>query len=151
MYEHTFWQSVLISWCSFSHIFPMTVLEVLRQFLWLNYYICIDNKPIFYEKLYRKGCKLMSDLYVNNELLDFESFCVKYPNAVNWLEYQSLIDVIPHRWKRIVRLGVEEHKHYVHPYDELIKLNGSKSKIIYLKLTQNPLAMMDSYNSWNHT
>jgi hypothetical protein len=77
-----------------------------HQKLWFNRLIVQKNKPFFYHDWYKKGVKLITQLFaINGKLLSPDNFFRKYsiPNTnINLLKYYSLRDAIPGQWKRVI-------------------------------------------------
>ena len=146
----TFWKYVIIAWCKYTSIEPISKQEVCKQLMSYNSHIKIQCKVIFYAKAYQQGCKYILDI-LNAEqtrLLRYDEFEVKYPNSVTWLEYSSLISAIPYRWKRIIIDNIMEKATYVHTYDRMKTIKGSVTRYIYNEIVSNALAPADSYNKW---
>ena len=143
----SFWSGVLIAWCEYTYIFPMTYEQVKNQFLWVNEFIKVNNQPIFYVQLYHQGCMYIKDILDdNNCILTYdEQLPTNYANGVLWLEYHSLVSAIPSRWKNVLSQKVRRDECYQHTYERLMP-NKKRSHIIYSDLTSNKLACVDSYN-----
>ena len=99
-FPESFWSYVLLAWCSFTHIFPMTYEQVVKQFLWFNTYITKSGKCNWMEKVYRQGCKIVKDLLdEEDQFLTYEKCLQKFGPCTTWLEYTSLVHAIHHNGK----------------------------------------------------
>jgi hypothetical protein len=101
---NVFWKDVFTIWCDFNHQKPIMESKHLRgQILWLNSYIRIQNKPVFYLNWFNAGCKTLNDLLDDEgRILIYEEFIRKYNIHCNFLTYQGLVDAIPREWKRVL-------------------------------------------------
>ena len=97
LFSHSFWKYVLVAWSKCVHFLPMTYDEVMSQLLWYNSYIRINNQPVFYRNLYKSGCKHVRDIHNGQEFMSYHEFISKFPETVTWLQYEGLIQSIPHR------------------------------------------------------
>ena len=99
-FEQSFWSAGLKSWSKFVFVEPTTVEQVKQQFLWYNSFILIDKKIVFMEQLYKVGCKRIDDLLdTNGVFLNHKLLLNKYQCKISWIQYLSLLDAIPTRWK----------------------------------------------------
>ena len=99
LFPATFWTSMLKAWCEVTYFQPMTVQQVLKQFLWYNGHILVAGKPYYLAKAYSTGLKFIEDLWDTNtqSFLPYESIASRF-QGIGWLEYQGLITAIPNRW-----------------------------------------------------
>ena len=113
LFSETFWKYVLIAWCKCTHIFPMTYQEVALQMIWFNSYVKCGGKPFLLQKLFLAGCIYMRDLISEKDVLFiYEELPLRYKNAVTCLEYQGLLNAIPHCWKNILVNNVNINERY---------------------------------------
>ena len=150
-FPNCFWRNVLLAWAKFCHNFPTTYYQNMGQFIWFNLYIKVDNKVVFYPKVYSAGCKFVKDMCEEegSNLLTYVQFNEKYPGCISWLEYCGICEAIPHRWKNVIKEKRNVEQAYLHPYSIMSNTKGSKSRIVYQKLIGNELAPADSFNSWH--
>ena len=85
---------------------------------------------------------------IDYNFFSYIEFSERYPAGITWLDYESLKNMVPIRWLNILKAAVRHKEVYVHKYDMLIKVPGSKTKLIYRDLTGNVLSTADAYNRW---
>ena len=92
----------------------------------------------------------VQQLIKGNRILLYEEFSLRYPNVTNWLEYRSLIDAIPSRWKRLILepLDLEANVKYLTKYEKLEAM-PKVTKVVYSNLVDKGCVVFDSYNKWN--
>ena len=101
---------------------------LLKQCLWLNSYIRVQNKPVFYKTMFEKGIVNLQDIMKNNcVFLTYRELCVKFDCVFNIMEYNSLLSAIP--WKRILSAETDASKPIdTVSYENLIHDNKSCRK-----------------------
>ena len=60
--EDNYWVKVLTDWCELNYCEPEGVQNILKQLLWYNSNLLIDNKPYFIDKAYDEGIMYIKDL-----------------------------------------------------------------------------------------
>ena len=144
------WREILRTCCKCTNFFPMSFEQILNQFLWYNDNIRINGKCICYCKLYLLGCRNVKDLFDSNyKVLSYDDFDKQFPNSLTWLEYYGLLNSIPPRWISIIKQQIWSTETYQPLYYTLENTKTSVVKIIYSRLIDHPLAVMDAYNRWN--
>ena len=117
------WNTILHTWCQLNyetHIYGWN--KTLCQVIWLNSEIVVNGKPIWFKQWYIQGVVYVSDLINVEEkrFLTFQEFSGKYNFTCPFLQYFSIIDAIPKRWKDTLKLGPicgEENEVYTHKID----------------------------------
>ena len=99
-----FWKDVFICWCQIHFKKPLKFVDIKEQIIWLNSYIRVNNKPVFYTRWYSAGCKCIGDLLgTDGMFLDFTEFKRKFDIDCDFVTYYGIISAIPHEWKHILR------------------------------------------------
>ena len=99
-----FYKECLTEWALYK-ISPVTTLpDVLNEIIWNNKFLCIDGKPLFRNKLLRKGFLTVSDILTDSGRM---KSCRTLQNQnVTGAEYfvlMSVFDSIPSEWKTLLR------------------------------------------------
>ena len=89
-----FWVDVVKCWCTFNFSYGRT-LE--NQMLWYNSCIRVENRPIFWRKLYRKGLLYVYQFFQDGQIIEYEQMRLKY--NVEIMQYNAIITAIPKEWK----------------------------------------------------
>ena len=140
------WRSIFIAWGSFHFFQPNTYDQIIRQIIWYNSNILVDNKPYFNRNLSSKGLKTIEDMLNDQgEIMTPQEIEQKYPGEI-WLEYVRLYKAIPKRWSHTLNTETTTGN-YVYPYE---KLKKQKKPIagIYRELTSKPSIYLDALNRW---
>ena len=61
-YKSPFYKQVLESWYEMQDVDCKNEKDIMKQRLWFNKYILVENKPIFIETLYNKSITRICDL-----------------------------------------------------------------------------------------
>ena len=93
-----FWMEVTEKWF-FIRSALCKKSELQNEILWFNSQIKVNHKVIYNAKAARLGLLCVKDLIDSeNKLIKYDTLMVLYPNSMNWLEYNSLINAIPKSW-----------------------------------------------------
>ena len=97
----------------------------------------------------KRGLICCKDL-LNSEMkiMSWDELNEKFPTAVNWLEYETLLRAIPQKWKNIINNHELDEEQYEHKFNLLKKSTKITSKV-YRELTFNPNQLWDTINAWN--
>ena len=145
---NSWWAKVAKKWCEFNFFTPLTYHQVLKQNIWLNSHIRIDNRPVFHALAWKEGTRTIKDLVDENDrIYPHEELCKKWP-SVGWLLWYSVLQAISPLWKNILVNRVRQEENYDLPYD-VVRVKPKKSTFLYKQLTMNRCAFFDSYNNWN--
>ena len=100
---NSFWKDIFLNWNILNNTPDITPEGIMKQSIWLNNNLKISNKTIFYQKWCDAGIYFICDLLdENSEFLTLENFCTRYNLDVNFLEYHSVIHMIPNTWKELI-------------------------------------------------
>ena len=100
----TFWREVLILWNETCKVMPKTAEEVYDQILWYNSNICINGKPIWRSKMFKKGISQVKDLVTDQGILmSATEMKQKFNLSIPFTELFGIWDAIPLEWKRILK------------------------------------------------
>ena len=106
-FPESLWRGLLVARCKYSSGPPHDQAEVRKQFVWFNEYIKVGEKVVFYAQAYRQNVKFIEDLLDGNGFITYEAFIDKYTRCISWLEYHSLLQALPARWKRILEEPID--------------------------------------------
>ena len=148
--KESFWYGVGVAWCKFNYSEVETYEAVINQLLWYNSSIKIGGSLVFIKELHTAGINTVGNLLTNNQWTCWEQLCNINDVRITWLEYQGLLDAVPHRWKRIIHDKVRKEENYTSRYNEL-KDKLKITKIVYDKLVLKPCVLYGSLNRWNKT
>ena len=78
--------------------------NIVKEVIWNNRRIQINQKTVFFEKWYTKGILKIGDVIdENNNFLSFESLKRKYAIDINFVNYYGIISAIPRQWKQALK------------------------------------------------
>ena len=101
-YKDGFVKNIVNIWINSNHksFNTQTSGEELRnQCLWLNSYIRVLNKPIFYKEFVSKQILKIKDIMKSrNDFFTYAELCTKYNYRFQIMQYNSLLSAIP--WKK---------------------------------------------------
>ena len=109
-----FWSSVVQHWFQFKKV--TNYQPFLDTIIWFNSYICINNGIVNYTKAIDKGIIFLNDILNEyGQLLEYHVICQKYPNAMNWLEYNSLrAKIVSYVYNHIITKNCAINGSYAH-------------------------------------
>lgn len=115
---------VLFAWFSIKKD-PKHANDFIRESLWFNKHIKIDNKVVFIDHLYNCGIKYISDILNQvGRILTYKEICKKYECEMQPMLYMSLIDAIPLNW----RLEIKKNRILpTNPHEEAIHIALTKT------------------------
>lgn len=152
----SFYRQILFAWFDITPE-PQSALDIRRQIIWLNKYIKINKKAIFYKTLYDAGIISINDL-LNNEgkLLKYKEFTERYNIQFNSLQYMGIIDAIPKQWRQILNrcnfptnlINNTEEPH-IAINDQSKNITQVTSREIYFKLLKEQETRPNCINAWN--
>ena len=77
--------------------------EVLKQILWNNQFVRINDKPVFNRRLFSKGIVFISDILTNNgKLKPWPSFAATGLTLVDFFSLLGIFDSLPSPWKSLI-------------------------------------------------
>ena len=129
---------IMKAWKKVTYKKPQDKREILDQQLWYNTEIRKGKKPYMVEKMFKSGIMTIRDIYDEHQQKFFEyaEIAHSYGNIGNYLDYFSLINNVPERWK--IKLREIEYSEAENGTNWLNILE-SQTKIsqkIYRELTQ---------------
>ena len=78
--------------------------NIVKEVIWNNRCIQINQKTVFFEKWYSKGILKIGDVIdENNNFLSFESLKRKYAIDINLVNYYGIISAISRQWKQALK------------------------------------------------
>ena len=145
-FKEGFWKNVLYAWSTINYQCPQNDDNILEQIIWLNSNIKIDKKVIKPTPGLPKELKVKNIVNENHEMLNYQSFCIKYPNTVSWLKHCSMVCAIPEYWKIVIKNQCDLNDDYINYYEEL---DGNlPSKRIYHILNNDEGELIASARKW---
>ena len=116
-----FWKETARTWFKIKEVwikenFPCTL-------LWYNSKIKINGEVIYLDKAANKGINFLTDIVKEGKIIPFPNLMKKFPQAMNWLEYESLKSAIP---KKLL----QSEKTSSSLWETILK-NQNKSKCLY--------------------
>ena len=121
---------------------------LLKQCLWLNSYIRVQNKPVLYKTMFEKGIVNLQYTMKNKCVFHtYRELCVKFDCVFNIMEYNSLLSAIP--WKRILSAETDASKPIdTVSYENLIHDNKSCRKSYNFIINKTYAGLPTSQGSW---
>ena len=99
-----FYKECLNEWASYKETHISTPSNVLNEIIWNNKFICIGGKPLFKNKIAKKGIIKLCDLL--NDTGKLKTWDVLKNENITMAEYfllMSVFDTIPLEWKTILK------------------------------------------------
>ena len=82
----------------------------------------------------------------DGSFLSYEQLLIKYPDCLTWMEYNSLKDAIPRRWKEEIKKDEQEGDfQYKH---DILKKATKVTPIVYSSLINSENQLNTPFNSW---
>ena len=119
--------------------------EVLRQILWNNQFVRINDKPVFNRRLFSKGIVFISDILTNNgKLKPWPSFAATGLTLVDFFSLLGIFDSLPSPWKSLISSngtpivfhGPPVMQHTLFLNGKSILLDSINSKKLYWELVE---------------
>lgn len=99
-----FWRDIFLNWSILVKESLETNQDILSQSIWFNKYLKINNDTVFYKKWCQAGVFFINDLINENKsFFSLQEFQEKYCLNVNYLQYYSILHMIPKNWKDILQ------------------------------------------------
>ena len=124
-----FYKDIFTAWFNLKEM-PKTKEDILREVIWQNKFIKVENKSVFIKPFYEKGLLYINDIVENNgEFITYEKLVRKYGKYISYYEYLCLKHSIPLKWGRLLK---QQGTVNVHPEREEVYITaGSESKPSY--------------------
>ena len=143
----TWWSGVHQAWCRINFHEPHSYSAVLNQVLWFNSHVKIAGKMCCNKQLIERGVLTISDLMMDDLIMNVNQLVDRFPE-MSWLEWYSLMNAIPKKWKNIILNKVNVSLQHSMLYSEVV--NRKKvTALLFRKQTYNCCALFDVLNSWN--
>lgn len=144
---NNFWKDILLNWNILNTVTNGTAEGIMKQSIWLNKSLKINNKTVFYQRWVESGVFFIGDLLdENSNFFTLKEFCEKYNLNINFLEYHSLLHMIPKDWKNLITTS-EKITHISNDKFEFIKNNKKSCQFFYKKFlsmyTERPTKQED--------
>ena len=99
-----FYKECLTEWALYK-ISPVTTLpDVLNEIIWNNKFLCIDGKPLFRNKLLRKGFLTVSDILTDSgRMKSCRTLQNQNVTGAEFFVLMSVFKSIPSEWKTLLR------------------------------------------------
>ena len=125
-----YWAQTLSAWCEINYFVPVGKAEIQDQIIWFNSHVRVNNKPIYWNMWILNGILLVEDLFEGDRNpKKWDRFLEEFPNLKgNWLEWASLMSLIPNSWKVALKNDIGEEKHQ-YLYEELDKCAKISRKV----------------------
>ena len=115
--------------------------EALKQILWNNQFVRINDKPVFNRRLFSKGIAFISDILTDNgKLKPWPSFATTGLTLVDFFWLLGIFDSRPSPWKSLISLNgtpivflgppVMQHTLFLNGKSVLIDSINSKKTIL---------------------
>ena len=105
--ESSTWKSIWQTWAKLTFFKPKNYEQILNQIMWYNTFVIKEGKPFISYKMYKKGIKKVSDIYMI-EQKKFKTFVMIQQEfnveKEDFIEYASLIASIPCSWKKELKI-----------------------------------------------
>ena len=148
-----FYKDMLISY--FNFITPDSI-SPLRQCIWNNRHICVNQRPCFYQHFIDSGITLVSDLFdTDGTVFPFITLMRRgLPSKYN-LQWQGIVSAIPLSWKLILRQGFQRHKCALQGFNICndgvhTDISSMTSRCIYLSLVKKIFEPPTSQKKYNY-
>ena len=155
--EENFWTVVFKAWCNFNYSVSDSCVNVRNQILWMNSNIRLNKKPFIFPNYVNANIWKIKDILSedNGEFMTYEELKMKFTVCTSWLEYETLKNSIPLRWRHTFQMyanrqQTETDQKYEYKY-ELLKNTSKVSSVVYRSMVNNSCALYDSYNQWLRT
>ena len=89
--RNRFWSDMLKAWCEYNYENENTYDT--DQPIWYNSNIRINNRPVFWEKCFRKGLWKISQLYEDGQPISFNKAYELY--ELTFMDLHSIVEAIP--------------------------------------------------------
>ena len=93
-------------WCEINYHEIENVEQMLHERLWINSHIRIADKPVCYQKMIEKGVYEIIDVIDERTgyFYTYEEFEKNFATEIMSLKYHALIDAIPNKWKKMLKM-----------------------------------------------
>ena len=125
----SFHNQILRAWHTVSGYNPVSVIEILNQYVMYNQFIKVGGEPISTFSIKHNdmiNIKIIDIISNSGQFLSFDNLINQLQTHLSLMQYNSIISSIPVKWKEILRnkvpsLKLEEYRLLDYPY---IKINN---------------------------
>ena len=140
--SENFWVQSLISWSKINFHTPCNKAEILNEFIWMNSYIRINDKPVIWNHWIEKGILKVEDLFdTDGASLTGDTL------TVSWLELSQILSAIPSEWKS--KILIEENLGQVTDLYNKLCSSKCRNREVYDMLIDDPKAVDKYMVTWN--
>ena len=151
-----FYVEILKTWFNLNCVKPNTGYEICKQVIWHNRFLMVDNKTVFYKKLYNAGIICINDLLDQDGKFDVYGTLGDEFNNMDYLKLIGIIHSIPDTWKRQITSKIimeEANKISCIIDDDIVPIEKITSKIVYKCIVQKnkvtPVCRYTLVNKYN--
>ena len=147
---NVFWKDIFHIWSILCEESTDTAQGILSQPIWFNKNLKINNSTVFYPSWSNAGVFFINDLLNdNNRFMTLEEFRDSYHLNVNFIQFHSVLSMIPKTWKNLILQSVKLD--YVTSNNlEYIKRNQKSSQFFYKKflalVSEEPLKQQERWS-----
>jgi hypothetical protein len=99
----TFYKNILKDWSDLNDSEPQHARDILRETLWLNKFITVDRKPIYWKEWYGKGIHFIRDILDSKFcFLTREDLLNKYNIKCSFMDHLRIRQALPGRWRKLI-------------------------------------------------
>lgn len=148
---NAFWKNVINVWASVKDDSSTAPEEILSQPIWHNGRIRVGGQPVFFSHWAKSGIFFINDLIKEDgSLLSLTDLKNNYNININFLDYYSIMLLIPQEWKSILRDNqIEKLDELCNKHILLLRVSQKVVKPFYKifiqKVFEKPLK---SQNKW---
>ncbi len=122
-----FHRECLNEWANYKEKLISTPSNMLKEFIWNNKFICIDGKPLFRNKIVKKGiiklCDLLND---TGKLKTWDALQNKNITMAEYFLLMSIFDTIPLEWRAILKQQLQMVRADTHDSKDVVFPTTSK-------------------------
>ena len=145
--KNTFWHQTAKLWMELSYEHPVNEAMVLRQVLWFNTNIKINEKVIMYSNWHKHGINLISNLFTQEgNLKSVHQLKNEFNCQIAFTELYRIQQAIPVTWKRWLK---EKRENVANPTKLEIYLGKPKIfNVIYRQINENSNILQELKYRW---
>ena len=99
-----FYKECLSEWADYKKSPVVTLPDVLKEIIWNNKFMCINGKPLFRNKVLKKGFLTMRDILSDEgKLKSWSTLQNKNLTSAEYFVLMSVFDAIPLEWKTLLK------------------------------------------------
>ena len=99
-----FYKECLSEWADYKKSPVVTLPDVLKEIVWNNKFMCINGKPLFRNKVLKKGFLTVRDILSDEgKLKSWSALQSKHLTGAEYFVLMSVFDAIPLEWKTLLK------------------------------------------------